>query len=108
MLVGPADEVWLIDWDDAVLAPREQDLMFVLGGMGDFGPQTAQERAWFFDGYGEAHVDPTRLKYYRCARALEDVALWSEQVLQGPDREESLAILRGVLSSAGLAVLALS
>jgi spectinomycin phosphotransferase len=61
-----------------------------------------------FDGYGEIHVDPTRLTHYRCARALEDVALWSEQVLQGPDREESLDILRGVLSPAGLAVLALS
>jgi spectinomycin phosphotransferase len=38
VLVGPANEAWLIDWDDAVLAPREQDLMFVLGGMGEFGP----------------------------------------------------------------------
>jgi len=108
VLVGPADGVWLIDWDDAALAPREQDLMFVLGGMGEFGPQTAQERAWFFDGYGETQVDPTRLTYYRCARALEEVALWSEQVLQGPGREESLDFLRGVLSPAGLAVLALS
>nr|WP_238356933.1 aminoglycoside phosphotransferase family protein [Kribbella italica] len=97
-----ADGVHLIDWDDAVLAPREQDLMFVLGGMGTLGPTTTQQLDAFFTGYGEVEPDPVNLHYYRHARAQEDVALWAEQVINGPDREESLQILRGVLGPDGL------
>lgn len=108
LLLGPGDEVWLIDWDDVMLAPRERDLMFLLGGMGSVGPVSEQRRTWFFNGYGTAEIDEQRLTYYRCARALDDAAQWAEQVLQGPDREEALTILRGVLSPSGLAVLALS
>ncbi|MDX6252397.1 MAG: spectinomycin phosphotransferase [Kribbellaceae bacterium] len=104
---GTAAEVHLIDWDDVVLAPREQDLMFMLGGMGSLGPTTDTQLSAFFAGYGAIDLDPTRLTYYRCARALEEIALWAEQVLTGPDREESLAILQGVLGADGLAVQAL-
>jgi spectinomycin phosphotransferase len=100
--------IHLIDWDDVVLAPREQDLMFMLGGMGSLGPTTADQLAAFFDGYGDITLDETNLTYYRCARALEDVALWAEQAIHGPDREECLAILRGVLAPDGLAVRALA
>ena len=100
--------IQLIDWDDVVLAPREQDLMFMLGGMGSLGPTTADQLGAFFDGYGEVTLDETNLTYYRCARALEDVALWAEQAIQGPDREDCLDILRGVLAPDGLAVRALT
>ncbi len=105
VIVG-ADAVHLIDWDDTVLAPREQDLMFLLGGMGSLGPTTTRQLDAFFAGYGEVDPDPVNLRYYRHARAQEDVALWAEQVITGPDREESLRILRGVLGPDGLATVA--
>ncbi len=102
-----ADQLYLIDWDDVVLAPREQDLMFMLGGMGTLGPTTPEQLDAFFTGYGQdTALDQHAITYYRNARALEDVALWAEQTITGPDREESLAILRGVLGPDGLAVLA--
>lgn len=107
VLVTP-DQLHLIDWDDVVLAPPEQDLIFMLGGMDSLGPTSEEHRQAFFQGYGVITLDQTRLAYYRCTRALEDVALWAEQVVRGPDREESLDILRGVLSPEGLAVQALS
>jgi len=100
--------IHLIDWDDVVLAPCEQDLMFMLGGMGALGPTTADQLAAFFDGYGDVTLDETNLTYYRCARALEEVALWAEQAIQGPDREDCLDILRGALAPDGLAVRALA
>jgi len=103
------DQLYLIDWDDVVLAPREQDLMFMLGGMGTLGPTTPAQLDAFFTGYGltgDTTLDQHAITYYRNARALEDVALWAEQTITGPDREESLPILRGVLSPDGLAVLA--
>ena len=101
VIVG-ADGVHLIDWDDAVLAPREQDLMFLLGGMGTLGPTTAEQLDAFFTGYGEVAVDPVNLRYYRHARVQEEVGLWAEQVITGPDREDSLRILAGVLGPDGL------
>ncbi|MFI7061906.1 phosphotransferase enzyme family protein [Kribbella sp. NPDC050124] len=98
--------VHLIDWDDVVLAPREQDLMFMLGGMGSLGPTTPEQRSAFFTGYGDVEPDPDAVAYYRHVRAVEDVVLWAEQAITGPDREDSLSILSGVLEPGGLAHLA--
>lgn len=103
VLVTP-DQLYLIDWDDAVLAPPEQDLMFMLGGMGNLGPATPEHREAFLAGYGAHELDDSRLTYYRTARTIEEIALWAEQALQGPNREDSLRILKGVLGPEGLAI----
>jgi len=113
VLIGADGRVWLIDWDDAVLAPPERDLMFVIGGVLAFAPVSPEEQSWFFDGYGAAEIDPVRLAYYRCTRALEDLAYPAAQVVDvhryaEPERADALSIVRGVLSSTGLASLALS
>ncbi|SHF86967.1 phosphotransferase enzyme family protein [Streptoalloteichus hindustanus] len=113
VVVGEGGRVWLIDWDDAVLAPREQDLLFVLGGVLPFAQVSSQEQAWFFDGYGPVDVDPARLAYHQCVRALEDFAVPAAQVLAvgrepEPERADALAIFRSVFSPTGLATLALS
>ncbi|MDP9443337.1 MAG: phosphotransferase [Actinomycetota bacterium] len=113
VLLDGAREVWLLDWDDAVLAPRERDLMFVLGGVLAFAPVTPQQQSWFFAGYGDADLDPMRLAYYRCTRALEDVVYPAAQVVDVAryaawERADALSILRGVLSPTGLVARALS
>ncbi|HET6919939.1 MAG TPA: aminoglycoside phosphotransferase family protein, partial [Jiangellaceae bacterium] len=113
VLIGGDGRVWLIDWDDAVLAPRERDLMFVIGGVLAFAPVSPQQQSWFFDGYGPADLDPTRLAYYRCTRALEDLAYPAAQVVDvhrstEPERADALSIVQGVLSPTGLVSLALS
>jgi spectinomycin phosphotransferase len=111
ILVGRVGEIWLIDWDDAVLAPRERDLMFALGGVLAFAPVSPQEQESFFDGYGSVGLDAVRLAYYRCTRALVDVADPAVQVLGAggdAERTSALAIVRGVLSNTGLVRLALS
>ncbi|MBE3076001.1 MAG: aminoglycoside phosphotransferase family protein, partial [Actinobacteria bacterium] len=92
LLIGQDERVWLIDWDDAVLAPRERDLMFILGGVLAFAPVTRQQQSWFFEGYGSTDIDPIRLAYYRCARALEDLAYPAAQIVdvhRFTDRERS-------------------
>lgn len=86
--------------------------MFV-GGVLAFAPVTPQEQSWFFAGYGPADLDPVRLAYYRCTRALEDLVDPALQVLEvdrysASDRADALSIVRGVLSPTGLARLALS
>ncbi|MET7277746.1 aminoglycoside phosphotransferase family protein [Kribbella sp. NPDC005582] len=101
------DGLQLIDWDDVILAPREQDLMFMLGGMGDVGPTSGEQLVAFLSGYGPHEIDQDAVRYYRHIRAREDVVLWSHQALTGPDREECVAITRGILTK-GLAALAVS
>jgi spectinomycin phosphotransferase len=113
VLIGRDERVWLIDWDDAVMAPRERDLMFILGGVLAFAPVTRQQQSWFFEGYGSTDIDPIRLAYYRCARALEDLACPAAQVVDlkrftDSERSDALSIVRGVLSPTGLVDLALA
>jgi spectinomycin phosphotransferase len=111
--------VWLVDWDDAVLAPREADLIFVVGGVYSFAPITPAEIGWFFDGYspsssGEApaDVDETRLTYYRSVRALTDFLDFADDVLYPRNdravRASSLRIAAGALSPEGLVTTTLS
>jgi spectinomycin phosphotransferase len=113
LLIGQDERVWLIDWDDAVLAPRERDLMFILGGVLAFAPVTQQQQSWFFEGYGSTDIDRIHLAYYRCARALEDLAYPAAQIVDvhrftDRERSDALSIVRGVLSPTGLVNLALS
>ncbi|PZF79348.1 phosphotransferase [Jiangella anatolica] len=104
------DAVWLIDWDDAALAPPERDLMFVVGGLPGYAPVGERELGWFAAGYGDVGADPDRLAYYRAVRALVDLTEFGEQLLDGAgdraDREFALRVVRAELAGAGLAALA--
>ncbi len=75
LVVTGADTVALIDFDDAVLAPPERDLMFVLGG-GVFAERlvTQRQQEAFLRGYGPHARDDRLLAYYRGLRVLEDVS----------------------------------
>lgn len=110
VLLGTDGAVWLIDWDDAALAPRERDLMFVVGGLPGYAPVGARELAWFAEGYGAVDPDPDRLSYYRTVRALADVTEFAAEILDPggdrADREFALRIVRAELTGAGLAALA--
>ncbi|MCW3820321.1 phosphotransferase [Micromonospora sp. DR5-3] len=110
LLLGPDGQVWLVDWDDAVLAPRERDLMFVLGGGPAFAPEGRVDEAAFRAGYGPVRPDPVRLAYHLGVRALDDMWSWSADVADAgraeADRVRALRIVRGLLGPAGLVTLA--
>ncbi|MBK1783384.1 phosphotransferase enzyme family protein [Prauserella cavernicola] len=106
VLPGPGEAV-LIDFDDAVLAPRERDLMFVLGGgVLATAPVTTGQQEWFAEGYGPCEPDPALLAYYRGVRVLEDVAEPVSFVLDPAtgqrDRETCLGYVAEVVSPTGL------
>jgi spectinomycin phosphotransferase len=84
VLVAADDRVWFVDWDDTLLAPRERDLMFVIGGLRRelVGPH---EETLFFQGYGTITVNPLALAYYRYARAVSDLGYEGEQGFFRPD-----------------------
>ncbi|WP_199423653.1 phosphotransferase family protein [Actinotalea solisilvae] len=110
LLLGPRDRVWLVDWDDAVLAPRECDLMFVRDGVLAFAPVTPAQRAAVLAGYGPVDADAARSAWFLALRACDDVADWSRQVLDTGDalapRRRALDVVRGLASPRGLVTLA--
>ncbi len=84
VIVGVNGQVWIVDWDEAILAPVERDLMFVVGGISEklVGPT---EEAHFLEGYGAAAIDPIALAYYRSTWAVGDIGSYGEQVFFRPD-----------------------
>ncbi len=84
VLVAADQRIWIVDWDEAVLAPRERDLFFVVGGGIGHGLVRPDDTDRFFQGYGRVDVDPRLLAYYRCAWAVQDIAAYGEQVLLVP------------------------
>ncbi|WP_444951331.1 phosphotransferase enzyme family protein [Micromonospora ureilytica] len=110
LLLGADGQVWLIDWDDAVLAPPECDLMFVLGGVLAFAPITAEQQQAVLAGYGRTDVDPLRLAWFLAVRALDDLSDWTRQALdldaEPADRDRAARIVRGLVSQVGLVTLA--
>jgi spectinomycin phosphotransferase len=83
VLVDADRRLWIVDWDEAVLAPRERDLMFVVGGIG-LGLVQPDDTDSFLQGYGQTSIDPRRLAYYRAAWAVQDIAEYGEEVLLAP------------------------
>jgi spectinomycin phosphotransferase len=88
VLLDAAGQFWIVDWDEIVLAPKERDLMFVIGGIGR-GLVSASETETFLRGYGEADIDPAALAYYRYAWAAQDMGAYGEQVFFVPDLSEA-------------------
>ena len=84
VLLDTDGQVWIVDWDETILAPSERDLMFVVGGIirGLVGPR---QEELFFQGYGETSVDPFALAYYRYAWAVGDIGEYAAQVFLRPD-----------------------
>jgi spectinomycin phosphotransferase len=112
VVLGEDGGVWLVDWDDAVLAPVETDLVFVVGGV--LATPTAPEQAAFAEGYGAHPVraaDPVRLAFAQASRALDDLTSFAADVLDvglpETERAWALDVLRGQLGPEGLVAHAL-
>lgn len=77
----PADGgIRVVDWDEAIVAPRERDLMFVRGSV-VAGRVSDEEADAFEAGYGPYTVDRELLAHYRVDWALQDVAGFAWEVL---------------------------
>ncbi len=83
ILVADDGRVLLVDWDGPMLAPRERDLLFVIGSRIARNVEP-QEEAWFFAGYGDVAVDRDAIVYYRHERMFEDIAVDAVSVFGDP------------------------
>ncbi len=80
ILIDQNDTLYVVDWDAPMMAPKERDLMFIGGGVGNIWNK-ADEEKWFYQGYGKAPINQTLLAYYRHERILEDIAIYGQQLL---------------------------
>src|SRR5262249_19410387 len=86
LLRDGAGRVFLIDWEDVMIAPKERDFIFVseLQAQGSTrqdqacqhghsldGPSSIQ--SCFFNGYGQAEIDWAALAYYIHERVIQDL-----------------------------------
>jgi spectinomycin phosphotransferase len=97
VVVDAHDHLYIVDWDNPILAPKERDLMFIGGAQGFAGHTPEEEEALFYRGYGRTEIDPEALAYYRYERIVVDIAVYCEQLLSsnegGEDREQALHYL---------------
>jgi spectinomycin phosphotransferase len=70
--------VFVIDWDDVMLAPKERDFIFVRESVADA----------FWEGYGKLQVDWIALTYYRCERVVQDVIACADDMFFKDDLGE--------------------
>jgi spectinomycin phosphotransferase len=107
IMIDGDGHVHIVDWDQPIFAPKERDLMFVLGpALKGFEPDSPQEAA-FFDGYGSVAIDRVALAYYRAAWAVEDIGSFAAEVLHPVDagdgsRRRALTALCGIFGPKGI------
>ncbi|HEY7343508.1 MAG TPA: aminoglycoside phosphotransferase family protein [Ktedonobacterales bacterium] len=81
LIVAPDGHLRVVDWDQPIFAPKERDLMFVVG------PDAAatREETLFFTGYGEAEIDALALAYYRYEWCVQEFVDFANRVFQLDD-----------------------
>jgi spectinomycin phosphotransferase len=80
VLLSGSNAIYIVDWDEPIMAPKERDLMFIGGSIGNVWNKPHEEQL-FYKGYGETEVDLTILAYYRHERIVEDIAIYSQELL---------------------------
>jgi spectinomycin phosphotransferase len=82
LIRNQSGDVYVIDWDEVMMAPKERDFIFVREPHADA----------FFQGYGTSNIDIQALTYYRLERVVQDLIECSRNVcLKDSLGEESKA-----------------
>ncbi len=90
VLIDRNNTIYIVDWDDPIMAPKERDLMFIGGGVANVWNKL-QEEALFYKGYGKTEINKAILAYYRHERIVEDIALYSQSLLLTGTGDENKA-----------------
>ncbi len=112
VLVDADQHMWIVDWDEVRLAPKERDLMFVMQGI-TRGLVSDHQTACFLQGYGPTNIHPTALTYYRYAWAVQEMGAYAEDVffaqsLSDAARQSSVDQFISVFAPGNIAEIALA
>jgi spectinomycin phosphotransferase len=83
-------DLYLVDWDNPIYAPRERDLMCFGGGMSGDQPGGREEHL-FYQGYGGIVIHQAALAYYRYERIIQDIAEFCKQIFLSDSGDEDRA-----------------
>lgn len=92
VLITSDSSFYIVDWDDPMMAPKERDLMFIGGGVGNVW-NFPQEETYFYEGYGDVNIDETLLSYYRHERIVVDIAEFSQDILSDNHSDQSRSVM---------------
>jgi spectinomycin phosphotransferase len=84
VLTDERGSIFIVDWDDPIMAPKERDLMFIGGGVANVW-NNPHEEDFFYKGYGKTEINRAILAYYRHERIVEDIAEYGQALLLTPD-----------------------
>ena len=92
ILLTSDQNMFIVDWDDTLYAPKERDLMFVLSE----GTTYTKEEQMFFEGYGKVRINPLALGYYRYEWCVQEIGDFGNRVFLTKDmgvrtKQESVA-----------------
>jgi spectinomycin phosphotransferase len=73
-------KLYIVDWDQAAIGPKELDLLFFGGGIA-IPVNDENEVRSFYSGYGDCSIDCKKLAFYRFARIIEDIALFYQDIM---------------------------
>jgi spectinomycin phosphotransferase len=110
VLIDADDNFYIVDWDTLILAPKERDLMYVGGGQFVNHRTPEEETHLFYQGYGQADVNPIGIVYYRYERIVQDIVAYCEAIFLGSvgnqDRENGLHQLMSQFEAGGVVQIA--
>ncbi|MCB9136001.1 MAG: aminoglycoside phosphotransferase family protein [Anaerolineales bacterium] len=104
LLITPDQQMFVVDWDETILAPPERDLMFIMESpFVSNPPLPSRQQDLFFQGYGETDINWTALAYYRYEWAVQDLGDFAARVFLMDDvgevtQREALRIFRGLFN----------
>ena len=62
VLIDADGSIYIVDWDDPIMAPKERDLMFIGGGVANVWNNPHEEEV-FYKGYGKTEMNMPILAY---------------------------------------------
>lgn len=80
VLIDGNGALYIVDWDEPIMAPKERDLMFIGGGVANVW-NNPREEEFFYKGYGKVNINRVILAYYRHERIVEDIAEYGQALL---------------------------
>ncbi|HJT55623.1 MAG TPA: aminoglycoside phosphotransferase family protein [Ktedonobacteraceae bacterium] len=104
LLRDSAGHVFVIDWDEVMLAPKERDFLFVQESSAD--SEALPGTPAFFSGYGQVEIDWIALTYYRYERVIQDLIACAQEVFFRDDlgegtKVDSVQLFQAILAHGG-------
>jgi spectinomycin phosphotransferase len=78
LLIDSSGKLFVVDWDNPILAPKERDLMFI-----------GAEEHLFYQGYGQTGTNKLALAYYHYEWVIQEISDYANRVFSSAFGDET-------------------